>query len=82
MDSSTRKQLTLISEALKRQKRNPKEKSTIDANSVISSEPKSAEKPGVFISKSYLITLLKNSKQDNFQVAETSTANSILVIFS
>lgn len=82
MDISTRKQLTLISEALKRQKRNPKEISTIDKNTVISSEPKSGEKPGVFISKSYLINLLKNSKQDNFQVAETSTANSILVIFS
>lgn len=79
MDGNTRRQLKIISDELKRHKRNPRARTVVNGNTVITSEIKAGEKPGVFIDKDSFITMLKQATCSELQILEAKTANSLLV---
>ncbi len=78
MDVIRKKQLIMITEAIKRQKKSSG-KTEANKHAVIKSEAKPSEKRGLYISKDSLIGLLNNLKDEEFRLLEANSPYSILV---
>jgi hypothetical protein len=78
MDVIRKKQLRMLTEAIKRQK---KSSGTTEArkHAVIESEAKPSETRGLYISKDSLIGLLNKIKDEEFRLLEANSPYSILV---
>ena len=72
------KQLRMLTEAIKRQKKTDG-KTGAKKHAVIKSEAKPSEKRGLYISKDSLIGLLNNLKDEEFRLLEATSPYSILV---
>jgi len=78
MDVIRKKQLRMLTEAIKRQKKSSG-KTEAKKHAVITSEAKPSEKRGLYISKNLLIGLLNKSKDEEFRLLESTSPYSILV---
>lgn len=78
MDIIRKKQLRMLTEAIKRQKKSGG-KTEAKKHAVIKSEAKPSEKRGLYITKDSLIGLLNNIKDEEFRLLEATSPYSILV---
>ena len=78
MDVIRKKQLRMLTEAIKRQKKSSG-KTEAKKHAVIESEAKPSEKRGLYISKDSLIGLLNKIKDEEFRLLEATSPYSILV---
>jgi len=78
MDVNRKKQLRMLTEAIKRQKKSGG-KTEAKKHAVIKSEAKPSEKRGLYITKDSLIGLLNNLKDEEFRLLEATSPYSILV---
>jgi hypothetical protein len=78
MDVNRKKQLRMLTEAIKRQKKSGG-KTEAKKHAVIKSEAKPSEKRGLYISKDSLIGLLNNIEDDEFRLFEVGSPFSIFI---
>ena len=78
LDVIRKKQLRMLTEAIKRQKKSGG-KTEANKHAVIKSEAKPSEKRGLYITKDSLIGLLNNLKDEEFRLLEATSPYSILV---